>query len=62
MTDKELRQAIRRLMLAENLGDVHDEINALHDALGLQQPEGDFLDGFTDKDLATIDPDFLSND
>lgn len=35
------------LMLAENLGDVHDEINLLHDYFGIEHPEGDMLEGWT---------------
>lgn len=56
MSEKEVRRALYSLMLAENLGDVHDEINALHKALGLPLPEGDFLEGFTDQDLKTVAP------
>lgn len=37
---------IRGLMLSENLGDVHDEINHLHDLVGIARPEGNFLDGW----------------
>jgi hypothetical protein len=42
---------IRGLMLADNLGDVHDEINYLHDLIGLPRPEGDFVSGWTDEDM-----------
>jgi hypothetical protein len=42
------------LMHAENLGDVHDEINHLHDLAGLPRPEGDFLEGWTPSDWMTI--------
>jgi hypothetical protein len=42
------------LMMAENLGDVHDQINTLHRLMGLPEPEGDFLDGWTDADLAAV--------
>ena len=48
------RRVLRGLMLAENLGDVHDEINLLHDHFGIPRPEGDFLDGFTEADLAAV--------
>lgn len=42
------------LMHADNLGDVHDEINHLHDLIGLPRPEGNFLDGWTDQDRANL--------
>lgn len=42
------------LMLAENMGDVHDYINLLHELLGLKCPEGDFLHGWTDDDIEAL--------
>ena len=45
---------LRGLMVSENLGDVHDEINLLHDLVGLSQPEGNYLDGWTDSDWAAL--------
>lgn len=42
------------LMLCENLGDVHDEINNLCDAVGIPHPDGDFLDGWTDQDWINV--------
>lgn len=43
------------LMVADNLGDVHDEINHLHDLAGLPRPEGGFGEvGWTDQDWANI--------
>lgn len=45
---------LRGLMLAENFGDVHDEINLLHDHFGLPRPEGNFLDGWTDSDWRAV--------
>ncbi len=52
---------IRGLMVAENLGDVHDELNFLHDIVGLPRPEGGFGDGWTAQDWANVgvdhDPD-----
>ena len=45
---------LRGLMVSENLGDVHDEINLLHDLIGLPRPEGNFDDGWTDKDWAAL--------
>lgn len=45
---------IRGLMVAENLGDVHDEINHLHDLVGLPRPEGNFAEGWTEQDWFNI--------
>ena len=42
------------LMVAENMGDVHDEINLLCDLAGVSRPEGNFLDGWTDQDWRNI--------
>lgn len=42
------------LMVTENEGDVHDEINHLCDLVGIPRPEGDFLDGWTDQDLRSV--------
>lgn len=42
------------LMLAENLGDVKDEIDHLHDLIGLNRPTGNFVDGWADTDLLQI--------
>ena len=42
------------LMVSDNLGDVHEEINHLHDLIGLPRPEGNFLDGWTDKDMLNV--------
>jgi hypothetical protein len=39
------------LMFCENMGDVHDEILLLCAAIGVDPPEGDFLDGWTDADV-----------
>lgn len=41
-------------MLSENLGDVHDEINHLHDLVGLPQPSGNFLEGWKTEDLLRV--------
>lgn len=46
---------IHGLMLSDNLGDVHDEINFLHDLVGLPRPEGDFLHGWTEADLKRLE-------
>lgn len=45
---------IRGLMLADNLGDVHDEINHLHDLVGLPRPEGSFEEGWTPADFRNV--------
>ena len=49
-----LRGIIGGLMMSENLGDVHDEINLLHDLAGIPRPDGNFLDGWTDADCARV--------
>jgi hypothetical protein len=48
---------LRQLMMADNLGDVHDAINRMHRMLGLPEPVGDFLDGWTDDDLRRVGAD-----
>lgn len=42
------------LMLSEHLGDVHDEINHLCDLAGIERPEGDYEDGWTDADWGRV--------
>ena len=42
------------LMVAENLGDVHDEINHLCDLAGIPRPEGDFEEGWTAEDWENV--------
>lgn len=42
------------LMVAENLGDVHDEINHLCDLAGIPRPEGDYLHGWTQRDWDNV--------
>lgn len=59
MTSKERKKLMtitRRLMLSENFGDVHDEINTLHDLLDLPRPKGNFYvaGGWTRKDLTNV--------
>lgn len=49
-----LKGIIRALMNAENLGDVRDEINHLHDLAGIPRPEGDFLEGWTEQDWQNL--------
>ncbi len=43
------------LMVSENLGDVHDEINHLCDLAGIPRPEGDFEEGWTKQDWANVE-------
>lgn len=45
---------IGALMVADNMGDVHDEINHLHDLVGIPRPEGNFLDGWTEQDWKNL--------
>lgn len=52
-----LRGIIRGLMLAENFGDVHDELMHLYDLAGLPRPEGDFMGGWSDQDWRNVDID-----
>ena len=49
------------LMLSENMGDVHDEINHLCDLVGIPRPEGDFDSGWTDGDMSRIERALLHN-
>lgn len=42
------------LMVSENMGDVHEEIDHLRELVGLPHLEGDFLDGWTAQDWASI--------
>lgn len=52
---RDARATIRSLMLAENLGDVHDVINRLCVEAGVDRLEGDFLEGWTDEDFAKVE-------
>jgi len=45
-----LRGIIVGLMVSDHLGDVHDEINHLHDLVGIDRPEGNYEDGWTQED------------
>lgn len=49
-----LRGIIRGLMLSENLGDVHDEVNHLCDLAGIPRPAGNFEEGWTDADWRNV--------
>lgn len=42
------------LMVAENLGDVHDEVNHLCDLAGIPRPEGSFVEGWTVQDWRNV--------
>lgn len=53
--DGEVRKVIYGLMLADNLGDVHEEIDQLRRAVDLPDLEGDFVTGWTDADWEGID-------
>ena len=46
---------IHGLMMSENLGDVHDEINLLCDLVGIPRPEGSFEEGWTQTDLWNVE-------
>ena len=43
------------LMMCENLGDVHEEIDSLCDLAGIPRPEGGFTDGWTDEDKERVE-------
>lgn len=45
-----VKRRIKSLMVAENFGDVHDEIDRLRSLVGLQHLEGGFEDGWTKAD------------
>lgn len=49
-----LRGIIGGLMLADNLGDVHDEINHLHDLAGIPRPQGSYEEDWTDDDWRNV--------
>ena len=42
------------LMAADNLGDVHDEIDFLCDIVGIERPDGGYEDGWTDADWKRV--------
>lgn len=48
--NKAIQTAIRGLMLSDNLGDVHEEVDQLRAAIGLPYLEGDYLSGWTATD------------
>jgi len=43
------------LMVSENLGDVHDEIDNLCDLAGIPRPQGGFEEGWTKQDWRNVD-------
>lgn len=49
-----LMSLLRGLMVVENLGDVHDQINRLHDLLEIPRPKGGFAEGWTDRDWQNV--------
>lgn len=42
------------LMMSDNMGDVHDEINRLCKVLDVPEPEGNYLEGWSDADLERV--------
>lgn len=59
MTNKRfsLLGIIKGLMVADNLGDVNEELNHLCDLVGIDRFEGNYLDGWTEKDWESVDVD-----
>lgn len=59
MSDKveatKLAGIIMGLMLSENLGDVHDVINRLHDLVGVARPNGNFDEGWEESDFERVE-------
>jgi hypothetical protein len=50
-----LKEIALSLMLSENMGDVHDVLNTLHVFLGLPRPEGNYLQGWSEEDMARLE-------
>jgi len=46
---------IRGLMVSENLGDVHDELDHLCDLVGIPRLEGNFEEGWTAADYKRVE-------
>ncbi len=42
------------LMVSENMGDVHDELNLLCDLVGIPRPKGNYLTGWIDADYRSV--------
>jgi hypothetical protein len=51
---KSLPEIIGGLMLIDDWGDLHEELNNLCDIAGIPHPEGNYYDGWTDQDLANV--------
>jgi hypothetical protein len=51
---KSLPEIIGGLMLIDDWGDIHEELNNLCDIAGIPRPEGNYYDGWTDQDLANV--------
>lgn len=49
-----LLSVIQTLMVADNFGDVHEAVIALHQVAELPEPEGNYLDGWTKEDYARV--------
>lgn len=57
MTDVEraaLFEILRGLMMSDNLGDVHEEIDQLRKFVGLPETTGNFDSGWSRKDMESI--------
>ena len=50
-----LAEAIRRLMLSDTFGDVHEAVDVLRGLAGLPALEGDYLSGWEEADWIGID-------
>jgi hypothetical protein len=51
---KSLPEIIGGLMLIDDWGDIHEELNNLCDIAGIPRPEGNYNDGWTEQDLANV--------
>lgn len=54
MSRPTLFEIIGSLMLSDNLGDVHESIDELRALVGVPPLEGNYLEGWTDTDWASI--------
>lgn len=52
---EDIRSAIHGLMLADNLGDVHEEVDRLRAAIDLAPLQGDYLTGWEPADWVQED-------
>lgn len=46
---------IHALMISDNMGDVADEIDHLHDLVGFSRPRGGFEEGWHETDLLRLE-------